>query len=296
MRELEAKGSVCQPLLIRHRPSMTERAFIGIARAEPQSDESMARQVATLWAMPLESLRCLHCGAGNLSAFADHVLKCGNCGKLTEIVPNAASGAVPLCEIDDCGVAALGRCSICAKAFCVSHMSSNSKYECVVHELERRRQTIERGQRQVEQFRKDLAEQQAAANQRWGNANTGATFATAVGKVKNLEWGHGAQSSGVRFSRGSAPPQRTFGCWIMFVIRSERAYPSGGGDPEQEPVRVALVGERGDVLLAERRSTSDSRWTKLGQWQPSEALPTDLARAMRERVVKSPTQPTSTLQ
>lgn len=58
-----------------------------------------------------------------------------------------------VCEVDACGVAAIGRCATCRTAFCESHRSSWYRNICIVHE------------RKEAQRRQHATEREAAAHQ-----------------------------------------------------------------------------------------------------------------------------------
>jgi len=78
--------------------------------------------------------RCDNCGSPDLDPFAERVLKCRYCGHLNEVtIEPQGAGAAPGCEVDGCGVQAIGRCHTCGHAFCGSHQAIVPKGPRVVN-------------------------------------------------------------------------------------------------------------------------------------------------------------------
>jgi hypothetical protein len=74
--------------------------------------------------MRVEVARCGNCGSPDLDHLADRVLKCKSCGKLNEVLLETHTLPGPAtCQIDECGIVAIGRCGACKRAFCGSHQA-----------------------------------------------------------------------------------------------------------------------------------------------------------------------------
>lgn len=74
--------------------------------------------------MPIETIKCQECGSAEVTEFKSGSYVCGHCETTFKHVnPAAASGGAAGCEIDACGVAAIGRCSTCGRAFCGTHQA-----------------------------------------------------------------------------------------------------------------------------------------------------------------------------
>jgi len=71
--------------------------------------------------MPIETIKCQECGSADVTEFKAGSYVCGHCEAIFKhVVPAAAGGG---CEIDGCGVPAVGRCSSCSRRFCATHQA-----------------------------------------------------------------------------------------------------------------------------------------------------------------------------
>jgi hypothetical protein len=69
--------------------------------------------------MPFRVVQCPYCGGAESTEFKPGSFVCRHCEKVfTFQSPN--SGALG-CELDGCGVAAIGRCASCGRRFCLTH-------------------------------------------------------------------------------------------------------------------------------------------------------------------------------
>jgi len=69
--------------------------------------------------MPVEAISCPKCGSAEVTEFKAGSYVCAHCEATFKHVPPA--GAAVVCEIDGCGVLAVGRCRSCRRAFCATH-------------------------------------------------------------------------------------------------------------------------------------------------------------------------------
>jgi hypothetical protein len=71
--------------------------------------------------VPVETIKCQECGSADVTEFKPGSYVCAHCEAIFKHVdPVAASGG---CEIDGCGVPAIGRCSSCKRRFCGTHQA-----------------------------------------------------------------------------------------------------------------------------------------------------------------------------
>jgi hypothetical protein len=71
--------------------------------------------------VPVETIKCRECGSADVTEFKPGSYVCGHCEAIVKHVsPAALSGG---CEIDGCGVPAIGRCSSCNRRFCRTHQA-----------------------------------------------------------------------------------------------------------------------------------------------------------------------------
>jgi hypothetical protein len=74
--------------------------------------------------MPIETIKCQECGSADLTEFKPGSYVCSHCESVFKVVNAASSSAAPAsCEIDGCGVLAIGRCVTCGRSFCSPHRS-----------------------------------------------------------------------------------------------------------------------------------------------------------------------------
>lgn len=73
--------------------------------------------------MPVEAIQCKSCGSSDVTEFKPGSYVCGHCEAVFKHIRPAGSGSAVGCEIDDCGVTSVGRCSTCGRAFCRSHQA-----------------------------------------------------------------------------------------------------------------------------------------------------------------------------
>lgn len=69
--------------------------------------------------MPIETVKCKECGSADVTEFKPGSYACGHCEAVFKFAGSAASPAG--CEVDGCGVLAIGRCADCRGAFCATH-------------------------------------------------------------------------------------------------------------------------------------------------------------------------------
>jgi hypothetical protein len=71
--------------------------------------------------MPVETIKCRECGSADVTEFKPGSYVCGHC---EAIFKHAMSGdATGGCQVDDCGVPAVGRCASCGRRFCKTHQA-----------------------------------------------------------------------------------------------------------------------------------------------------------------------------
>ena len=75
--------------------------------------------------MPVETIKCQECGSADVTEFKAGTYVCAHCEAVFKHVSPAAAGGG--CEIDDCGVPAVGRCSSCNRRFCGTHQARDEK-------------------------------------------------------------------------------------------------------------------------------------------------------------------------
>jgi hypothetical protein len=77
--------------------------------------------------MPFESLACPHCGSGEVQEVKPGTYFCYHCDNVFKYVRPHQTGSVGGCELpvagQSCGVAAIGRCSTCSRAYCATHQA-----------------------------------------------------------------------------------------------------------------------------------------------------------------------------
>lgn len=97
--------------------------------------------------MPVETIKCSGCGSAEVTKFKAGTYVCGYCESVFKHVsPGAAFGG---CQIDDCGVPAVGRCSSCNLRFCRTHKAEIALCaQCRVQEQETARLTRETTERE----------------------------------------------------------------------------------------------------------------------------------------------------
>lgn len=71
--------------------------------------------------MPVETIKCQECGSADVTEFKAGSYVCGHCGAVFKHV--APAGVAVGCQIEGCGVLAIGRCRVCKRAFCGTHQA-----------------------------------------------------------------------------------------------------------------------------------------------------------------------------
>lgn len=71
--------------------------------------------------MPVETIKCQECGSADVTEFKTGSYVCGHCEAVFKHVPHAWTALG--CQMDDCGVLAVGRCRVCKRAFCGTHQA-----------------------------------------------------------------------------------------------------------------------------------------------------------------------------
>ncbi len=75
--------------------------------------------------MPVETVKCQECGSADVTEFKPGSYVCGHCESVFKYTNSAGTSTGPAgCEIDNCGVLAIGKCSACARAFCGDHQAA----------------------------------------------------------------------------------------------------------------------------------------------------------------------------
>lgn len=77
--------------------------------------------------MVLEVIQCTKCGSTDVSEFKTDRYVCGHC-KTTFKTPRQVNDNGGGCQIDDCGVPAIGRCQQCSQRFCRTHQAIEKSY------------------------------------------------------------------------------------------------------------------------------------------------------------------------
>ena len=117
--------------------------------------------------MPVETIKCRECGSADVTEFKAGSYVCGHCESVFKHV--APAGTIVACEIDGCGVLAVGRCVSCGRAFCGTHGSGSSCRACYVELVDKQRRA--RAAEEIAQ-RKQAAAAAAAAADREQQAKT----------------------------------------------------------------------------------------------------------------------------
>src|ERR1039457_3201760 len=76
--------------------------------------------------MPLESITCTSCGATDVQEVKADTYFCNHCEGVFRYARPRGSGGPAVCEIDGCGVAAVGRCLSCGKTICTTHQAKRA--------------------------------------------------------------------------------------------------------------------------------------------------------------------------
>jgi ribosomal protein L7/L12 len=71
--------------------------------------------------MPVETIKCRECGSADVTEFKPGSYVCAHCEAIFKHV--LSGGTVVGCEIEGCGVTAIGRCQSCGHAFCATHQA-----------------------------------------------------------------------------------------------------------------------------------------------------------------------------
>jgi hypothetical protein len=80
--------------------------------------------------MPVETIQCQQCGSADVTEFKPGSYVCGHCEAVFKHIDPMKAGTG--CEVDGCGVLAIGRCKRCESAYCASHGGGKATCEpCV---------------------------------------------------------------------------------------------------------------------------------------------------------------------
>ncbi len=71
--------------------------------------------------MSFEEVKCQQCGSDQVFEFKPGSYVCGLCDTVFKGIPKVDRHSARVCEVDECGVIAIGRCGDCGDAFCVTH-------------------------------------------------------------------------------------------------------------------------------------------------------------------------------
>ena len=115
--------------------------------------------------MPIETVKCQECGSADVTELKTGSYVCQHCESVFKWTKPGGSASGPaVCEVDDCGVLAVGRCGGCGRAFCADHQANDSRIvkrskfgwdeswelvrvavrgRCLACQLERARQEVE---------------------------------------------------------------------------------------------------------------------------------------------------------
>jgi hypothetical protein len=80
--------------------------------------------------VPIETIKCQECGSADVTEFKPGTYVCGHCEAVFKHVAQARE--VVGCEVDNCGVLAVGRCELCGRAFCGTHGGQKTCEPCSV--------------------------------------------------------------------------------------------------------------------------------------------------------------------
>jgi hypothetical protein len=71
----------------------------------------------------VETIKCRECGSSDVTEFKAGTYVCGHCESVFKrVVPPEVTEATG-CQIDSCGVPAVGRCHVCTRRFCGTHQA-----------------------------------------------------------------------------------------------------------------------------------------------------------------------------
>jgi hypothetical protein len=74
--------------------------------------------------MPVEGISCPTCGSPEVTEFKPSRYACQHCGGTFKYISPAAA-SVSGCQIEGCGVPAVGRCQGCSRRFCKTHQAKD---------------------------------------------------------------------------------------------------------------------------------------------------------------------------
>lgn len=106
----------------------------------------------------MEAIRCQECGSTDLAELKPGRFVCAHC----ETIFNQprTTGQAASCELEHCGVAAIGRCGYCGRAFCGSHKSDiNECSLCATERRELAERAAAQAKERAERERQDVLEQ-----------------------------------------------------------------------------------------------------------------------------------------
>jgi hypothetical protein len=125
--------------------------------------------------MPVETIKCKECGSTDVTEFRPDSFICGHCESVFKHLRQSnPGGSSAVCEIDKCGVSAIGRCEWCSRPVCGGHLKIRRAQEimrtypsdavgkfcteCELHEYESYRQASEvASERRVERSNESRA-------------------------------------------------------------------------------------------------------------------------------------------
>jgi hypothetical protein len=76
--------------------------------------------------MALEAIQCEKCGSAEVTEFKRGSYVCGHCEAVFKEAPAPSSDSGG-CQLDSCGVPAIGLCSNCGRRFCTTHQAVGSR-------------------------------------------------------------------------------------------------------------------------------------------------------------------------
>jgi hypothetical protein len=80
--------------------------------------------------MPIETIKCQECGSADVTEFKPGSYVCGHCEAIFKHVQPA--GLAVGCEVNGCGVLAVGRCRTCGCGYCPSHKRGDECCTCAI--------------------------------------------------------------------------------------------------------------------------------------------------------------------
>jgi hypothetical protein len=181
------------------------------------------------------------------------------------------------CDINTCGVVAVGRCDLCRNAFCLAHMSNSYRNHCVIHDWERDRQTSARNDALVEDLRRESAAKQDRLTALTETCPTGRDVAAHLASDARAIFASSPNSNVYRL-QGLRRLPRAFNRDTNTVVlrRTEDTY--GSDRDRSRDVEVLLITRHGEVAHIEEIAWA--KWQLVGRWGPDETLPESVRQAL----------------